>query len=189
VFLLSPARLNGRRGAQVMSDTADFALATELRSANGATVASVFSFVSGLYFRGKVEYARAFGRATGLASAHVLTAGGGLCGLDERVTIARLRRWMEVSIHENNPHFTAPLVRHATELAATHDPRTRFVLLGSVATKKYVEPLLEVFGERLLFPTDFEGRGDMSRGSLMLRAARERRELSYSPLISRTRST
>jgi len=162
---------------------ADFELARELRSPEGASISAVFSFVSGLYFRGKVAYAREFGRAANaLASAHVLTAGGGLCELDERVTLARLNGWARVVIHQDNPHFTAPLMRHAAGLLSAHDPSTRFVLLGSVATQKYVQPLLEVFGDRLLFPSDFEGRGDMSRGSLLLRAVREGRELAYAPL-------
>ncbi len=167
-----------------MKESADFELARELRSPDGAPLGEVFSFVSGLYFRGKATYARQFGRApSGLSSAHVLTAGGGLVPLDERVDLARLRRWAAVAIHEDNPHFTAPLLRHATELMEAHDRATRFVLLGSIATNKYTTPLLEVFGHRLLYPRDFEGRGDMSRGSLLLRAVRERRELPYAPLV------
>ncbi|HEY2931322.1 MAG TPA: hypothetical protein VGK99_06200 [Acidobacteriota bacterium] len=39
--------------------------------------------------------------------------------------------------------------------------------------------LLSVFGERLLFPAEFLGRGDMSRGGLMLRCARSGSELTY----------
>ncbi len=186
VFLLSPARLDGRRGAMLTREGADFELARQLRSTEGAPLGAVFSFVSGLYFRGKEAYARAFGRApAGLPSAHVLTAGGGLCLLDERVTLARLNGWARVTIHQDNPHFTAPLVRHAAGLLEAHEPSTRFVLLGSVATHKYVQPLLEVFADRLLFPSAFEGRGDMSRGSLLLRAVREGRELEYAPLGAR----
>lgn len=180
VFLLSPARLDGRRGELLLKPESNFALARELRSASGASVGSAFSFVSGLYFRGKAAYAAAFGRApAGLASAFVISAGGGLLRLDERVTVQRLRGWAAVSVHQANPHFTAPLVRHATEQLEAHAADTRFVLLGSVATDKYVAPLLEVFGERLLFPGDFAGRGDMSRGALMLRAVRDERELDY----------
>ena len=61
------------------------------------------------------------------------------------------------------------------------------VLLGSVATGKYVDVLLDVVGERLLFPTDFVGRGDMSRGALLLRAVRERVELAYEPVATAVR--
>jgi hypothetical protein len=185
VFLISPAKLGGRRGAMLLNEAAEFELARELRSPEGAPLASVFSFVSGLYFRGKVTYARRFGRARdGLPSAHVLTAGGGLCLLDERVTADRLHRWAAVKIHEKNPHFTAPLSRHASELLDAHDRTTRFVLLGSVASSKYTEPLLEVFGDRLFVPREFVGLGDMARGSLLLRAVREQKELAYATVAA-----
>ena len=62
--------------------------------------------------------------------------------------------------------------------------RCEVVLLGSIATAKYVEPLLAIFGERLLFPSAFVGRGDMSRGGLMLRSVREDAELAYEPVSS-----
>jgi hypothetical protein len=182
-MLLSPARLDGERARVLMNPEAEFPLAKTLRSVEGAALGSVFSFVSGLYFRGKASYAQRFARARrGLPSALVMTAGGGLRPLDELVTLDRLRGWARVAVHEDNPHFTAPLFRHASELSDVHGEGARFVLLGSVATKKYVVPLLEVFGERLLFPRDFAGRGDMSRGSLLLRAVRDGRELDYAPV-------
>lgn len=145
----------------------------------------MFSFVSGSYFRGKSSYAEAFGRAPpGLPSALVMTAGGGLCPLDEPITLERLRDWSKVAVREDNPHFTAPLLRHAAELLQARGDATRFVLLGSLATEKYVAPLSEIFGERLLFPIEFVGRGDMSRGSLLLSAVREGRELAYASVAS-----
>ena len=61
------------------------------------------------------------------------------------------------------------------------------VLLGSIATGKYVDALLDALGPRLLFPTDFVGRGDMSRGGLLLRSAREGRELDYIPVAGALR--
>lgn len=183
MFLLSPANLSGKRGQMVLSPKSDFELARQLASSAGAPLGAVFSFVSGLYFRGKVAYAERFGVAPPhLPSAHVITAGGGLYRLAEPVGPARLRDWAGVSVHEANPHFTAPLQRHAAELLDQHDPNARFVLLGSVASSKYSAPLLEVFGDRLLFPAQFSGLGDMSRGSIMLRAARDGVELSYAPL-------
>jgi hypothetical protein len=183
IMLLSPARLDGERARALMNPEASFALAKALRSPQGAALGSVFSFVSGLYFRGKASYARRFARVrSGLPSALVMTAGGGLCPLDEPVTVDRLRGWARVAVREDNPHFTAPLFRHACELSDAHGENARFVLLGSVATKKYVAPLLEVFGARLLFPRDFAGRGDMSRGSLLLKAVRDGHELDYVPV-------
>ena len=56
------------------------------------------------------------------------------------------------------------------------------VLLGSVASGKYVEVLQPVFGDRLLFPSAFVGRGDMSRGGLMLRCVDSGDELEYVPI-------
>jgi len=61
-------------------------------------------------------------------------------------------------------------------------PESEIVLLGSVASDKYVDPLLGVFGERLVFPPSFVGRGDMSRGGLLLRCVRSGEELTYVPV-------
>jgi len=167
----------------LLNANADFALARALRSSEGAALEKIFTFVSGLYFRGKAAYARRFGQAAaGHTSALVMTAGGGLCSLDETITKTRLEAWQGVVVSEQNPHFTAPLQRHACELLDAHEPSTRFVLLGSVATRKYVSPLSEVFGSRLLYPIQFAGLGDMSRGSLLLRAAADGVELDYEPL-------
>lgn len=69
--------------------------------------------------------------------------------------------------------------------------RTRWsrnvVLLGSIATGKYADTLLAVLGERLVFPALFVGRGDMSRGGLLLRAVRDGRELDYVPVAGTVR--
>jgi len=160
---------------------ANFELARRLRGP-GAPLAEVFTFVSGLYFRGKVTYARRFGQSEGTPASFVMTAGGGLCELDETVTLARLEGWQKVTVSERNPHFTAPLQRHAAELLDRHDAQTQFVLLGSVASSKYVAPLREVLGERLFFPERFAGLGDMARGALLLRAVEEGQELAYQPI-------
>jgi hypothetical protein len=171
-----------------MNPQATFPLARLLRSPEGAPLGEVFSFVSGLYFRGKMTYARRFGRPPeGLSPGLVISAGEGLRFLHERVTLERLRSWAEVPIDERNPRFTAPLVAHATALRSALGDTTRFVLLGSVATDKYVRPLTEVFGDSLLFPPDFAGRGDMSRGGLLLRAARSGSELAYAPISNAER--
>ena len=72
----------------------------------------------------------------------------------------------------------------ARALAARIDDDTQVVLLGSVASGKYVDILLPVFGDRLRFPAIFAGLGDMSRGGLLLRAARADRELEYTSLTA-----
>ena len=59
VFLLSPASTAGKRCQQLLSKRAEFELAVRLRL-EGASLGEVFSFLSALYFRGKLTYARAF---------------------------------------------------------------------------------------------------------------------------------
>ena len=70
----------------------------------------------------------------------------------------------------------------ARALAREIGPECDVVLLGSIASPKYVDVLTAIFGERLQFPIDFVGRGDMSRGGLLLRAARDGHELDYAPI-------
>ncbi len=130
MFLLSPASTAGKRAAILMNSGAEFELAKRLRN-DELTIGELFSFLSGLYFRGKLAYAR--------------------------------------------------------QLATSVDAAARIVLLGSIATKKYVEPLGEVFGERLVFPSEFVGRGDMSRGGLMLRSVLAGTELDYIPVATAVR--
>src|SRR5438552_3001986 len=181
IFLLSPAKLSGKRGQMLLDPEARFALAQALHSSEGAALGEVYSFVSSLYFRGKAAYAAKFTSSAGSLGAWVITPGGGLCRLTERVTATRLAGWQRVLVGEHNPHFTAPLARHVSELLDSVGTETRFVLVGSVASKKYVAPLLEVLGPRLFYPAKFEGLGDMARGALLLRCARDGHELDYTP--------
>ncbi len=181
--MLSPANLGGERARLIFNPAATFPLARQLHSVEGAPLGEVFSFVSGLYFRGKMTYAQAFGKMPeGLSGALVISPAEGLRFLHEPVTVERLRTWATVDIDERNPRFTRPLLAHAQALRDALGNSTRFVLLGSVATDKYVEPLTRVFGDRLLFPPGFAGRGDMSRGALLLRSARAGNELDYAPI-------
>ncbi|MES1183115.1 MAG: hypothetical protein ABUL60_04835 [Myxococcales bacterium] len=179
IFFLSPANLNGKRGKMLLNPDARFALAQALRSREGAALGDVYAFVSGLYFRGKAAYATKFARSTTAPGVWVMTPGGGLCGLDERVTTTRLAGWQRVRVAEDNPHFTAPVVRQTSELLDKVRAETRFILLGSIASRKYVGPLFEVLGSRLFYPARFKGLGDMSRGALLLRCVREETELEY----------
>jgi hypothetical protein len=179
IFLLSPAHCGGLRARMVLSERASFDLAQRVRVA-GASLGEVFSFLSGLYFRGKLTYARAFANAAdGRGGVFVITPTDGLRPADEPVDLARLRRFATVDIAGDDPRYREPLDRDARRLARRIGPGGEVVLLGSIATGKYVEPLLAVLGERLRFPADFVGRGDMSRGGLLLRCARAGTELTY----------
>ena len=183
IFILSPANLGGERGALLLREGAGSPLGQQLRSPGGAPLREVFSFISSLYFRGKSAYAEFFGRPPpGLDAALVITPGDGLCAAGEALTLERARAWASVPIDERNADFTTPLIRHAEDLERGYGATTRFVLLGSVASNKYVRPLTRVFGDHLLFPPAFIGRGDMSRGGLLLRAVSESSELDYAPV-------
>jgi hypothetical protein len=183
IFLLSPAHCGGKRAAILMSERAVFPLAQRLRSA-GISLGEAFSFLSGLYFRGKLTYASRFARApAGEAGVRVITTQRGLLGADSTVGIEDLREFGTVDIRADQPAYRGPLQRDASQLS----PEVEVVLLGSIATGKYVDVLLEVVGERLLFPIDFVGRGDMSRGALLLQAARTGQELVYEPVAGAMR--
>ena len=173
-FLLSPANCGGRRAQQLLSDRAASPLADRLRSAEGAPLGDVFAFMSGLYFRGKLAYARRFAQGEGLdepAGVLIITPGIGLEPPDTLVTRARVLQFADTSVDADNDAFTRPLVQAACRLRDAIAEHADVVLLGSIASPKYVSPLLDVFGGRLLFPLEFVGRGDMSRGGLLLRQA------------------
>jgi hypothetical protein len=188
VFLLSPANCGGRRASQVISDKAEFALARRLRSPEGATLGETFAFMSGLYFRGKLAYARRFaappdpGDPLVAGGVLVITPNAGLRGADVAVTRDSIRRFAGEPIDLENERYLRPLERSARTLRAAVGAECEVVLLGSVASGKYVEILQPVFGDRLLFPSAFVGRGDMSRGGLMLRCVDSGDELAYVPI-------
>jgi hypothetical protein len=148
----------------------------------------LFSFVSGLYFRGKLAYAQAFATApVGLPGTLVITTTAGLLRPDTVVTIDQVREWAANDIDAGDRRYRTPLDRDCGLLFERLADSSDVVLLGSIATSKYVDPLLEVFRERLLFPADFVGRGDMSRGGLMLRSVEAGQELSYTPVLNAIR--
>jgi hypothetical protein len=182
IFLLSPANCSGIRARRVVAPEADFALARELRSSQGASLGDVFSFVSGLYFRGKLTYARRFGTHEGRAGVHVITPNAGLRAPDTRITRRAVLAFAETDVDPANPIYRRPLEQSAGALAAELDASCEVVLLGSVATPKYVDVLGGIFGDRLRFPIEFVGRGDMSRGGLLLRRAEAGVELEYAPV-------
>jgi len=191
IFLLSPAHAGGKRADLLLSGRGRFPLADRLRAGASVTLGEAFTFLSGLYFRGKLSYAGRFARPpAGVSGVHVITTNRGLLPADTAVTADELRAFGEVEIRPDEPRYREPLRQDlaAIEQAALgEDLAPELVLLGSVATGKYVDVLLDVVGERLLFPTDFVGRGDMSRGALLLRAARADRELAYEPVATAVR--
>jgi hypothetical protein len=183
VFVLSPARSDGRRAQFLLNPAGKSELAARLREPTGAPLGDVFSFLSGLYFRGKLTYARRFAPSgVSWPSTLIITADRGLVPPDTIVRREDLERFSDIDISSGDDRYLAPVRRDVERLAASIPESVDVVLLGSIATGKYVDPLLSAFGTRLLFPVDFVGRGDMSRGGLLLRSAREGRELEYVPV-------
>jgi hypothetical protein len=178
----------------LLSPGAEFPVAVDLRQPDGARLGEVFAFLSGLYFRGKLAYARAFARADNastpasrVAPIRIITTNRGLLTPEDRVRPRDLAEFANVDLSSGGEQFELPLRRDAQQIAEGVAPDVSIVLLGSIATNKYVGPLLNVFGDRLVFPREFVGRGDMSRGGLMLRHVLEGRELEYIPVASAVR--
>jgi len=185
IFLLSPANCNGIRAKQVLSPKATFELAVTLRSRKGAMLGDVFAFISGLYFRGKLTYAMRFAappdpdnEVVGLG-VQIITPNAGLRSADVYVNHKAVTAFATGDVHQSNESYRRPLEKSARALLGEIGPDCEVVLLGSVASPKYVDILTAIFGDRLLFPIDFVGRGDMSRGGLLLRQARDGVELPY----------
>ena len=187
IFLLSPARCDGRRAKILLNPGASFELARRVRE-EGASIGEVFAFMSGLYFRGKLTYARRFGRRSDNDhSSFVITTDRGLVAPDTIIARDDLLAFGTVDIAEAGEKYLLPLRRDLQALAEDAAAGARVVLLGSIATGKYVNALTETLGERLLFPSAFVGRGDMSRGGLLLRSAADEVELDYAPVLGAVR--
>jgi hypothetical protein len=186
VFLLSPASCAGKRAQILLRNEAAFDLAQRLRG-EGVTLGEAFAFLSGLYFRGKLSYATAFGAPpAGVEPALIITSNRGLLPAHTIVRHGDLCAFGTVPIDDGNPDYRGPLLQDARALRE-RAPGARIVLLGSIASDKYVNVLLEVFGDSLLFPREFVGRGDMSRGGLMLRQVDDGVELEYVPVAGAIR--
>jgi hypothetical protein len=144
----------------------------------------VFSFLSGLYFRGKLTYARAFANPppSETSGIHLITATDGMWSPTTRVTLSDLERFATVPIDAKEPRYRLPLERDAERLAESLGEGCDVVLLGSIATRKYVDVLEPIFGNRLLFPIEFIGHGDMARGAMLLQRAASGVELTYIPV-------
>jgi hypothetical protein len=187
VFVLSPARCDGRRARMLFGDAGRFPLAERLRE-GPQPIGEVFSFLSGLYFRGKLGYAAAFGaHSVSRPGILVITTNRGLVPPETPVSLDDLASFASVDLASAGDGFREPLRRDAELLRETIGTRRCIVLLGSIATGKYADVLMGVFGERLLFPAEFVGRGDMSRGGLMLRQVTAREELTYIPVAGAVR--
>ncbi|HEY7000730.1 MAG TPA: hypothetical protein VH330_03230, partial [Candidatus Udaeobacter sp.] len=125
IFLLSPAYAGGERARMILRDRAQFELARRLRSKRGAPIAEVFTFLSGLYFRGKLAYATAFARPVrGIAGVLVITPTRGLVDVSTRIRLDDLREFSAVDIHSEDPRYRTPIERDARILANELPPQS-----------------------------------------------------------------
>jgi len=180
VFLLSPAFCGGRRAAILLNPSSQAETSRALR-AGQLSLGAAFAFMSGLYFRGKLAYAETFGRT------YVITPTRGLQPPTLAFNLALLREFAVGDVSLDNPVYRSALERDVRAIAKTLSDTSRVVLLGSVASGKYVDVLLPILGDRLRYPVSFIGRGDMSRGGLLLRSAASGEELEYGPLTAGVR--
>jgi len=183
VFLLSPAHCGGRRAAILLNTKSDAVTAREFRS-GALTLGRAFAFMSGLYFRGKLAYAERFGEPL------VITPTRGLQPASLPFNFPLLEEFAAGDVSLDDRDYRLALEKDAKTLArrlsrGPHDGQV--VLLGSVASGKYVDILQPTLGDRLRYPVSFIGRGDMSRGGLLLRSAASGEELEYGSLTAGVR--
>lgn len=191
LFVLSPVRVEGVRGTALRQGRSRTPLAASLASTTGAPIGDVFTYISGLYFRGKLAYARRFARPPDgvpwlQSGVLVITHNRGLVAAESRITQAHLDAFAETSIGADVPEFRRALERDARSLREALEPTAEVVLLGSLATPKYLAPLWSVLGAQLVVPTALRGLGDKARGALLLRAAASGEELAYEPAANRS---
>ena len=124
IFLLSPAHCGGKRAATLFNERATFESAVRVRQPAGVPIGEVFSFLSELYFRGKLAYSTCFAipppRLTG---AYAITSNRGLLPVQTPITLEELRAFGEVDIDLSDERYRAPLLRDARKLAADPFPR------------------------------------------------------------------
>lgn len=183
MFLLSPAYCGGRRAGLALKPDSPLPLAQALR-AGTLELGNAFAFFSGLYFRGKLAYAQRFAAPE---STLIITPTRGLMSPRERVTPDLIREFATVDVALDDLRYRGPLERDVKLLARDLPAGEPVVLLGSVSSGKYVDLLLPLLGPRLHYPTAFVGRGDMSRGGLLLRCVEAGTELDYAPLTAGVR--
>src|SRR5947208_14029540 len=118
IFLLSPARLNGKRAQLLFRPVTMFPVARALHSTAGAPIGEIFTFLSGLYFRGKLAYAEAFARPPKVLNSgvFVITPNRGLLAPAVRMTLDDLAGLAKTDVDPRAEQFRKPLQQDATAL-------------------------------------------------------------------------
>ena len=183
IFLLSPATAHGPKASTLVEDPPRTPAARRLQTPGGMTLGALFTHLSGLYFTGKLAYARQFANppsTLAVRGVHVVTFTHGLLDPDTAVDLDMLRRFRAAGATEFDTVSRVALEASARSLAEVlGEVRCDVVLLGSVHSTKYTEILEPIFGERLRVPRDLVRRGHLQRGGLLLECVEARRELDY----------
>src|SRR5688572_24052830 len=111
-FLLSPAYCAGRRAGILLKAGSTLPIARRLHDGD-LSLAEAFTFMSGLYFRGKIAYARAFGRTETHATAAtwIITPTRGLLQPEQPVTMEMLLEFASVDVDAGDARYRQPLER------------------------------------------------------------------------------
>lgn len=120
IFLLSPARLDGKRAQLLFQPATMFPVARALHSGEGATIGEIFTFLSGLYFRGKLAYAAAFARPPRALTSgvFVITPNRGLLEPSVRLTLTDLADLAKTDIDPSAEAF------HPSDVMRRHSRRS-----------------------------------------------------------------
>ena len=137
VFLLSPAYCGGRRASILLNPDSEATTTLEMR-AGRLSLGRAFAFMSGLYFRGKLTYAQRFGETL------IITPTRGLQPPDLPFSLALLREFAVGDVSLDSPEYRTALERDVVALAARIGRKAQVILLGSVASGKYVDVLLPI---------------------------------------------
>src|SRR5262245_7129374 len=132
IFLLSPARVGGKRTDLLLSPRANFELATRVQT-TGAPLGEVFTFLSGLYFRGKSIYANRFVRPyKKVPGVYVIISNHGLLPIETNITKEDVISFGEIPIDPADKRYVQNLQNAAAELLKKLPPNADVILLGSI---------------------------------------------------------
>ena len=132
----SPAYAGGRRAQMLLVITPTFSLARRLQDSDLVSLGEVFTFLSGLYFRGKLAYANAFAQPD-LSRVLVITPTRGARAEPQPASLCLICGNSRKSISKKAiPRYRRPLERDLRRLVRRLTPACEVVLLGSVATGK-----------------------------------------------------
>ncbi len=151
IFLLSPANARESEGQRLLHSTAPSELAVRLRQ-SGVRLGDVYQHISSLYFRGKLSTHQVSAIPLSRLRACRYITGTGLMLPETLIRFDEFRQLSAISIDASNERYRQSLIADLMRLREMAGVHVDIILLGSIATSKYVDPIANVFGERVLVP-------------------------------------